>query len=183
MKACLLVIDLIEDFLAPLPPERVARLISHVNTLAAVVRARSGSIIWVRQEFEPDLSDAFLEMRDRNIRVAVRGTSGARLDPRLNRAEGDFELVKKRYSAFFGGELDGMLAELQPTQLILAGVNTHACVRMTAIDAYQRDFRVILASDCLDSYDVAHGRMSLHYMDGKIARAQTNAEIGEMLGG
>jgi nicotinamidase-related amidase len=40
--------------------------------------------------------------------------------------------------------------------LIAAGINTHACICATAIDAYQRDFPVIVASDCIDSYDRQH---------------------------
>lgn len=64
---------------------------------------------------------------------------------------------------------------------MLAGINTHACVRMTAIDAYQRDIRVILGLDALDSYDEAHAQVSLDYMSGKIATAMTTEEIRRML--
>ena len=63
-------------------------------------------------------------------------------------------IVKKRYSAFFGTGLDeDILAELKPDTILLAGINTHACIRTTAIDAYQRDWPVVLALDCIDSYD------------------------------
>ena len=51
----------------------------------------------------------------------------------------EHRLSKKRYSAFFKTGLDQTLDLLKPVVLVLAGVNTHACVRMTAIDAYQRD--------------------------------------------
>jgi isochorismate hydrolase len=61
--------------------------------------------------------------------------------------------------------------------LVIAGINTHACVRMAAIDAYQRDMRVILASEAIDSYDEDHARVSLRYMNGKIARVLGNAAI------
>jgi maleamate amidohydrolase len=54
--------------------------------------------------------------------------------------------------------------------LVLAGVNTHACVRTTAIDAYQRDYDVVIIRDCVASYDPEHHDVSLRYMDGKIAR-------------
>ena len=56
-------------------------------------------------------------------------------------------------------------------------MNTHACIRMTAIDAYQRDMRVVLATECIDSHDEEHARISLCYMDGKIASVMTNAQI------
>ena len=53
--------------------------------------------------------------------------------------------------------------------VVLAGINTHACVRTTAIDAYQRDLDVIIPREAVGSYDRNHEAMSLRYMDGKIA--------------
>jgi isochorismate hydrolase len=86
-------------------------------------------------------------------------------------------IVKKRYSAFFGTDLDRVLAKLMPDAIILAGINTHGCIRMTAIDAYQRDWPVVLARDCVGSYDEEHHAVTLRYLHGKIAEVMTNDEI------
>jgi isochorismate hydrolase len=67
---------------------------------------------------------------------------------------------------------------------VLAGVNTHACVRTTAIDAYQRDLDVIIAREAVGSYDKTHEAVSLRYMDGKIASVVSVAELlSRMRGG
>lgn len=89
-------------------------------------------------------------------------------------------VIKKRYSAFFKTDLENILLGFQPDTLVLAGINTHACVRMTAIDAYQRDWNVIIASDCVDSYDREHHEISMKYVKDKIASVMTNAEIGQL---
>ncbi len=47
----------------------------------------------------------------------------------------------------------------------------------TAIDAYQRDWNVILALDCIDSYDQEHHEVSLRYMKDKLATVMSNADI------
>jgi isochorismate hydrolase len=73
--------------------------------------------------------------------------------------------------------LDQLLAAWQPQRIILAGVNTHACVRTTAIDAYQRDYEVVLAEDCIASYDQEHHEVSLRYMAGKIAQVMRGVDI------
>jgi nicotinamidase-related amidase len=140
-------------------------------------------VIWVRQEFEPDLSDAFPEMREKGIRVTIRGSPGAQIVSELVPAAGEPVIIKKRYSAFFRTTLDELLATLQPDTLIVAGINTHACIRMAAVDAYQRDWRVVLAADCIGSYDQEHHEVSLRYMKGKIAEVMTNAEIAGALPG
>jgi nicotinamidase-related amidase len=76
---------------------------------------------------------------------------GCQLATALDVAGADGVIVKKRYSGFFGTGLDDRLRAAEATTLVLAGVNTHACVRMTAIDAYQRDYDVVLAGDCIGS--------------------------------
>jgi len=90
-------------------------------------------------------------------------------------------VVKKRYSAFYHTGLDQILHRLQPDVIVLAGINTHACVRVTAIDAYQRDWEIILAADCVDSYDREHHDISMKYMKDKIAAVMSNLEIRSAL--
>jgi nicotinamidase-related amidase len=177
----LIVIDMLNDFLADWEPGRMQALVQAINELVQIMRVRSQPIIWVRQEFEPDLRDAFPEMRAKGIYINIKGTPGCEIVPELAPAASDSVIVKKRYSAFFGTGLDEALAELRPDSIILAGINTHACIRTTAIDAYQRDWPVVLALDCIDSYDREHHEVSLRYMRDKLAKVMTNREIESAL--
>ncbi len=177
MRPALIVIDMLNDSWIARDEMRQEPLVRAINELVAIMRDQSHPVIWVRQEFEPDLSDAFPEMRARQIRVTIKGTEGCQLLPSLAVAPADPVIVKKRYSAFFGTGLDELLASLAPDALIFAGINTHACIRTTAIDAYQRDLQVILANDCIDSYDREHHDVSLRYMKDKIAAVWSNEEI------
>ena len=145
------------------------------------MRSLGHPVLWVRQEFEPDLRDAFREMKAKGIRITIRGTEGCQIVPELAMAPSDSVIIKKRYSAFYGTTLDETLARLQPDAIILAGINTHACIRTTAIDAYQRDWSVILALDCIDSYDREHHEVSLRYMTDRIATVMTNPDILSVL--
>jgi nicotinamidase-related amidase len=180
-KPVLIVIDMLSDFLKGWQPDRRERLINSINELVTIMRNASHPVIWVRQEFEPDLRDAYPEMRAKGIRVTIRGTPGCEIVPELAVAPSDVVIVKKRYSAFYGTSLDETLARLQPDAIILAGINTHACIRTTAIDAYQRDWPVILTTDCIDSYDREHHEISLRYMKDKVAVLLGNEEIRSAL--
>jgi nicotinamidase-related amidase len=165
------------DFLERLEDDTRAALILNTNQLIDVFRASGCPVIWVQQLLSPDLSDAPLFIRDGRISVVIEGTPGAQIHPDLARHDEDTLVIKKRYSAFFETNLQQILSDLAPEQITLAGVNTHACVRTTAIDAYQRDMRVLLASDCLASHNAEHGRISMAYMDGNIGMALTNDRI------
>jgi nicotinamidase-related amidase len=138
-------------------------------------------VIWVRQEYEPDLRDAPLIMKDSGIRVTIKGTPGCRILPEIERKATDHELVKARYSAFFGTPLKPLLESLNCSHVVLGGVNTHACVRATAVDAYQLDYRVILAGDAMASYDEEYHRESMRYLAQSIGIPMTNVEIKERL--
>lgn len=163
------------DLLARLRPA----LVANTNALVAAARVAGSTVIWVRTEFSPDLADAPIEVRNNRINLVVSGTPGASFLPELNVIESDEFIVKKRYSAFFGTDLDERLSKLSCRQIIVAGVNTHACVRSTVIDAYQRDFPVLLAKDCIASYDKEHHDITWRYMDGKFGRGMTNSELFE----
>ncbi len=182
-RMALLIIDMLNDFFrqhAHLAAQRT-RLVASINTLAEAFREHGQPVFWVRQEFAPDLHDAFLEMRKHKLRVTIAGTDGCEILPELDQRPTDTTIVKKRYSAFFGTELEATLKRIRPEVLVVAGINTHACVRTTVIDAYQRDYEVVVATEGIASYDEAHHDMTTRYLDGAIARLLPNGEIMKML--
>jgi maleamate amidohydrolase len=71
-------------------------LVDAISSLAQAFRTSEHPIIWVRQEFEADLSDAFREMRRQNIRVTIRGTQGCKIIPELGPHPDDPHVIKKR---------------------------------------------------------------------------------------
>jgi len=179
MIVALLIVDMLVDFFERRPElsSQRARLVAATNQLTGAFREAGQPVIWVRQEFRRDLSDAFLDMRRRGVAVTIAGTDGAKILPELKQDAADRVVVKKRFSAFFGTDLDDLLSSLGTRSLVIGGINTHACVRTTVIDAYQRDYDVTVASECTGSYDEEHHEVTLRYLDGRIARLSSNAEI------
>jgi len=107
----------------------------------------------------------------------IKGTAGPQILDELNRSDADLEIVKKRYSMFFQTDLDALLQELGTDQIILAGVNTHACIRMAAMDAYQRDFEVMIVRECVASRDAHHHDVTMDYLGGGVARLVSLNEL------
>ena len=140
-RPALIVIDMLNDFLSKWPEIPKQRLLSSVNGLTATMRKHDRPVIWVRQEFEPDLRDAYPEMIRKGIQITIKGTYGSQIAPGLDVAPSDPVVVKKRYRAFFKTDLDHILQLLWPNKLVLAGINPLAWVPTTAIDLYQRDRR------------------------------------------
>lgn len=169
MKA-ILIIDMLEDFFREGALKSIRKkLIERINVLTYRARSFGVPIVWVRQEFREDLEDAFLVMKKRNIKITIAGSPGCEILAELEKAASDYEIVKKRYSAFYGTKLDELLSELKVKELLLAGVNSHACIRTAAIDAYQRDMEVTIPRECVASYDIEHHNVTLRYLGHAIA--------------
>jgi nicotinamidase-related amidase len=152
-------------------------LAANVNALAIIARRNGSHVIWVKQAFATDLHDAPLEVKRGGHPIVIEDTDGAKLLSEIEVGPSDSILIKKRYSAFFGTNLDTILDGLACKRIVVAGVNTHACVRATVIDAYQRDYEALLAQDCIDSHDEQHHSISMRYMNGKLGVAMTNNEL------
>lgn len=183
MAIALVLIDLQVDFFrahARLTRSR-ATIAARANSLVAGARRSGSPIFWVRQVFAPDLHDAPMDIKRGGHRITIEGTAGVELLPELDVAASDPVITKKRYSAFFGTDLDSRLRDAQCDRLIIGGINSHACVRMTAIDAYQRDYEVFLAGDCIDSHDEEHHAVSMRYLDGRIGQVSANSELEAIL--
>src|SRR6266853_1710125 len=96
----LIVIDMLNDLLRAWTPAAKQRLVRSTSALVDMMRSHRRPVIWVRQEFRPDLSDAFAEKRAKDIRITIQGTPGCEIVPELAVDPSDLVLVKKRYSAF-----------------------------------------------------------------------------------
>lgn len=117
------------------------------------------------------------DMKRESIYMFIKGTTGPLLLDELIYEPSDFEVVKKRYSMFFGTDLDALIERLGIDHVVLAGVNTHACIRVAAIDAYQRDLDVTIVRECVASKDVQHHDMTIDYLDGGIAQVCSLVEF------
>lgn len=81
----------------------------------------------------------------------LAGSPGTEIIPAL-KAESDYVINnKKRLDCFFGTDLEILLRTLGTETVVLTGINTNTCVMNTAFSAFNRDFQVIVISDCVAS--------------------------------
>jgi len=81
-------------------------------------------------------------------RHCIAGSEGAEIIEELGPTQKDYFVRKRRYSAFFGTDLDLLLRELRVLDVFVCGVATNICVLHTAGDAAIRGYRVSVIRDC-----------------------------------
>ena len=82
----------------------------------------------------------------------------------------DYFVLKPKQSAFFGTTLDTLLQDLGTTKVILTGVAGDNCVLFSANDAYMRNLKLFIPSDCIASNTEAENQYALQLMK-KVVKA------------
>jgi nicotinamidase-related amidase len=95
----------------------------------------------------------------------IVNTEGAEVIDELQAGEEDFYIKKRRYSAFYGTDLDLVLKELGVDSLILTGVLTNICVLHTAADAVSRGYKVKLLKDCTFALTEYEFNYAIYHME------------------
>lgn len=78
---------------------------------------------------------------------------GSKIIDDLSPEKEDKIIKKRRYSAFFGTELDLYLREKNVDELYLVGVCTNICVLYTAADARNLNYKVNIYKEGVASFD------------------------------
>ena len=171
----LIVVDMQNDFgaeggmfdRAGIPISGVKVAVAPTARALAAARRAAIRIVYLKMQFEPDLSDAggaeapnlIVHRRlgvgepvqapdGRDTRILIKDTWNTDILPELAPQDGDIVLSKHRFSGFFETDLDATLKELGVTSLIFTGCTTSICVESTLRDAFYRDYRCLLLEDC-----------------------------------
>jgi nicotinamidase-related amidase len=172
-EAALILIDVINDLEFPTgkqllkPALRAARRIAELKARA---RALDVPVIYANDNFGRWRSD-FSEVVEHCLEDDVLGRPIVEL---LAPEPEDYFVLKPKHSAFFSTVLDTLLKYLKARRLILTGFASEACVLMTAVDAYLRDFEVYVPRDCVASASQAQNGAAVRYM-ARVLHANTTS--------
>ncbi len=161
MKPAVIVIDMLNDFVhGSLKCERAQRILDPLQQLLEQARGAGIPVIFSNDAHTPGIDHEFEVWGEH----AVAGTPGAQVIPELEAEEGDYQVPKRRYSGFYGTDLQMLLEELGVDTLVLAGLHTNICVRHTAADAFYRGYRIIVPTDGVEAFTEEDHLSGLDYL-------------------
>ena len=179
----------------PLPAERCGPVIKRAAALFAALRDRGVPVVHVVTEYrEPGeiaanpfwsaAHDDPTKARRGILRHNLAGSPGTEIIAELHDGRDLVVRGKKRYSSFHATDLEFLLRRLGADTVILAGINTTTCVLAAAFEATNRDFRVVVAADAVDSMDgEAMHRFALTLIGAALGWPLANDAILAALGG
>jgi nicotinamidase-related amidase len=126
-----------------------AAMVANAERIVASARAASVPIIFFQEAHRPSGVDFGRELDGTEGVHCVEGDPGTDLWPTLTPGTDEHLIVKRRYSCFFGTDLEILLSGLRASTLVLIGGLTDVCVHYTFVDAHQRDYHVRVVEDCV----------------------------------
>lgn len=147
--SALVVVDMQEFFLDPGSPTFTCgapAILPTVKGLIDAFRARRRPVIFTKHVHHPDNLDSGI-MRLWWKGMCVEGSPESEIHRDIAPLPGEKVVMKHRYSAFFGTDLEIVLRCLGIKDLVVCGIMTNLCCESTARDAYFRDFRVFIPAD------------------------------------
>jgi maleamate amidohydrolase len=185
-RPAVLIVDMQWDFVDPAAPTTCSPMAQErlpaIRRLLDAAREAGVPVIFTQGTVRPDLSDVGLWKGPHGAgMVQVEGTRGWQIVPELEPLESEVVIRKHRPSAFFGTELDALLKTLNADTIVLAGSSMSGCVRATTVDAFSRDYRTIVVSDCVVDRSPTILEANLIDVSAKYADAMNSAEAVEYL--
>jgi biuret amidohydrolase len=125
--------------------ERTARVVDLVDT----ARRHGVPVVFIQEVHKPSLVDIGRELDGAEGPHCIEGDPSTDLVDGLDPQPEEFLIRKRRYSAFFGTELDIVLRSYGTRTVLLVGGLTDVCIHYTAVDAHQHDYFVRVATDAV----------------------------------
>lgn len=151
----LLVVDASQGFTNPDSPlgaeytdeiNNLARLITHAHT-------NGWPCFFSTVVYYSDDQASVFRQKLPALNKLVPGSDYIVIDPDLPMSKSD-KLFEKQYaSCFFGTELASWLREAGTDTVIVTGFTTSGCVRASAVDALQHNFRTLVVNDAVGDRD------------------------------
>lgn len=123
--------------------ERNARAVEMVEAF----RAHGKPVVFIQEVHKPSLVDIGRELDGSEGPHCIEGDPHTELHPGLDPRPEEYLIQKRRYSAFYGTELDIVLKGYKAETVVLIGGMTDVCVHYTAVDAHQLDYHFRTVSD------------------------------------
>jgi nicotinamidase-related amidase len=150
-RTAVVVVDVQRAFTDPQLPlsPPLTEVLPNITRFLNEARDHGATVFLVRIVVAPDEHSRNTLIWPESLREQLApGAAGVEWDPCLAPRDGDIEVVKQRYSSFFGTDLDAMLRERDIETVLVCGLTTNVCVQSTVRDCWQRDYQTITLSDC-----------------------------------
>ena len=123
--------------------------IRNAKRVLDVFRAKKLPVIQIKEVHRPDMVDFGRELDGAEGIHCIEDSPYTDYAKLTYPIQGEYLISKRRYSAFFGTDLEILLKGLHVDTLYLIGGLTDVCIHYTAVDAHQHDYHIKVVTDAV----------------------------------
>ena len=178
MTPALLLIDLQNDFLERenLTPSK-DKIIQQTKVLLDYFRNSQLPVIHIQTLVQPNDLNRMPHWVESENNSCIEGSAGSQPPISISVLNTEPIIKKQFYSGFESKELNPLLISLNIDTVIMTGIYTHACIRSTALDAYQHGYSVWIAEDAIGSTEILHADLTKKYLSERFAKFKSTNDI------
>lgn len=170
-KPAMIVVDIIKGFTDPACPlgSDCPDVVSANIALLNAFRQRSLPIYFTTVVYHNADQARVFRQRVEALNLLTPDSDWVQLDSRLGRTPQEELLEKQWASAFHKTGLDARLRARQIDTLVVTGLTTSGCVRATAVDGLQYDYRVMVPREAVGDRNQDAHEANLYDLHAKYA--------------
>ena len=142
-----------------------AEAMDRAPALVAKARECDVPVVFFQEAHRRDLVDFGRELDGAEDVHLLEGDPGTEIAAALGVRPDDYVIRKRRYSCFFGTELEILLKGLRADTLLLIGGHTDVCIHYTFVDAHQHDYFCRVVEDVVAGSSLEAHEASLRAME------------------
>jgi len=168
-RPALVLVDVINGFTNPACPlgSEVDSVVDACRQLLDLFRCKSLPVFFTTVVYHDEAQALVFRQRLPALNVLEPESEWVKIDPRLSPVSGEAVIEKQWASGFFKTDLEQRLKAAGADSLVVGGLTTSGCVRATAVDGLQNDYRVVIALEATGDRNLAAHESNLFDLQAK----------------
>ena len=167
----LVLVDVINGFTDPACPlgSEADSVVDACRTLLEIFRKKRLPVFFTSVVYRDESQARVFRQRLPALNVLEPDSEWVKIDPRIAPVKGEAVIEKQWASGFFNTDLAQRLKDEGADSIVVGGLTTSGCVRATAVDGLQNDYRVVIAREATGDRNLAAHESNLFDLQAKYA--------------
>ncbi len=168
-RPALVLVDVIKGFTDPACPlgSEADSVVKACALLLEAFRRKELPVFFTTVVYHNPLQAHVFRQRLPALNVLQPASEWVQVDERLTPLENETVIEKQWASGFFKTDLQQGLAAQNADSLVIGGLTTSGCVRATAVDGLQHDYRVVVVEEATGDRNLAAHESNLFDLQAK----------------
>jgi len=170
-KPALIVVDIVNGFTDPTCPlgAEAGEVVTANVALMDAFHKAGLPVVLTTVIYRSDDEATVFRARVPALNLLTPDSEWVQFDPRLPIQDTDLQLEKRHASSFHGTNLDEWLKARGVDSVVVTGLTTSGCVRATAVDGLQNNYKVLVPREACGDRDPEAHNANLYDMNAKYA--------------